>query len=167
MRTFVLVLALVVAGSGVAFGQETTGTINGRVMDAQGLAVPGVSVSVTGPQGTKQIITDGEGRFSAPFLTPGQYDVHAELSGFKALEQKGITVALGQTVDLPLKLEVGGVTETVQVVGTTDVVNVNTATTGAIISSELLQRVPVGRDLGSALYLAPGVSSSGTAGRAN
>jgi hypothetical protein len=167
MRTFVILLTLVVAGSGLALGQETTGTISGRVMDAQGLAVPGVSVVVTGPQGAKQFTTDAEGRFSAPFLTPGQYEVRAELSGFKATEQKGITVALGQTVDLPLKLEVGGVTETVQVVGTTDVVNVNTSTTGAVISSELLQRVPVGRDLGSALYLAPGVSSSGSAGHAN
>ena len=64
-------------------------------------------------------------------------------------------------------MEIGGVTETVQVVGTVDVVSVGTTTTGANISSELLQRVPVGRDLGSTLYLAPGVSSSGTAGNAN
>jgi outer membrane receptor protein involved in Fe transport len=102
-----------------------------------------------------------------PFLTPGRYDVRAELSGFKVVEQKGVTVALGQALDLPLKLEVGGVSETVQVVGTTDVVNVNTTTTGATITSDLLERVPVGRDIGSTLYLAPGVSSSSTAGHAN
>jgi outer membrane receptor protein involved in Fe transport len=167
MRTFAILLALVIALSGVARGQETTGTISGRVTDAQGLAVPGVSVTVSGAQGSKQATTDGEGRFSMPFLTPGHYDVRAELSGFKSVEQKAITVALGQAVDVPLKLEVGGVTETVQVVGTTDVVNVNTTTTGANISSDLLQRVPVGRDIGSALYLAPGVSSSSTAGHAN
>ena len=167
MRTIALLLALVIAASSAARGQETTGTIAGRVTDAQGLAVPGVSVTVTGVQGAKQATTDGEGRFSVPFLTPGRYDVRAELSGFKSIEQKGITVALGQSVDLPLKLEVGGVTETVQVVGTTDVVNVNTTTTGANISSDLLERVPVGRDIGSTLYLAPGVSSSSTAGHAN
>jgi len=167
MRTFALLLAFVIACAGVARGQETTGTINGRVTDAQGLAVPGVSVTVTGAQGAKQATTDSEGRFSVPFLTPGRYDVRAELSGFKVVEQKGVTVALGQALDLPLKLEVGGVSETVQVVGTTDVVNVNTTTTGATITSDLLERVPVGRDIGSTLYLAPGVSSSSTAGHAN
>jgi hypothetical protein len=46
MRTFVIALALVITGSGLALGQETTGTINGRVMDAQGLAVPGATVTV-------------------------------------------------------------------------------------------------------------------------
>ena len=167
MRTFALLLAFVIACAGVARGQETTGAINGRVTDAQGLAVPGVGVTVTGAQGAKQATTDSEGRFSVPFLTPGRYDVRAELSGFKVVEQKGVTVALGQALDLPLKLEVGGVSETVQVVGTTDVVNVNTTTTGATITSDLLQRVPVGRDIGSTLYLAPGVSSSSTAGHAN
>ena len=167
MRTFALLVAFVIACAGVARGQETTGTINGRVTDAQGLAVPGVSITVSGTQGTKSATTDAEGRFSMPFLTPGRYDVRAELSGFKVVEQKGITVALGQALDLPLKLEVGGVSETVQVVGTTDVVNVNTTTTGATITSDLLERVPVGRDIGSTLYLAPGVSSSSTAGHAN
>src|SRR5262249_49161766 len=167
MRTFALLLALVVATAVAARGQETTGTINGRVTDAQGLGVPGVSITVTGVQGSKQSVTDAEGRFSMPFLTPGKYDVKAELSGFKTIEQKGITVALGQALDLPLRLEVGGVSETVQVVGVTDVVNVNTTTTGATITSDLLERVPVGRDIGSTLYLAPGVSSSSTAGHAN
>ena len=167
MGRFAIVLAFVTAVSGLAFGQETTGTINGRVIDAQGLAVPGATVTITGPQGTKRVTTDGEGRFNAPFLTPGNYDVHAELSGFKAVEQKGVTVSLGQSVDLSLKMEVGGVSETVQVVGVSDVVNVGATTTGATISSDLLQRVPVGRDIGSALYLAPGVSSSSTAGHAN
>src|SRR5262245_3502637 len=167
MRTFALLLALVVATAVAARGQETTGTINGRVTDAQGLGVPGVSITVTGAQGSKQSVTDTEGRFSMPFLTPGKYDVKAELSGFKTIEQKGITVALGQALDLPLRLEVGGVSETVQVIGVTDVVNVNTTTTGATITSDLLERVPVGRDIGSTLYLAPGVSSSSTAGHAN
>ena len=167
MRRFALLLALVIALPGVTRGQETTGTISGRVTDAQGLAVPGVSVTISGAQGNKTATTDGEGRFSAPFLTPGKYDVKAELSGFKTVEQKGLTLALGQALDVPLKLQVGGVTETVQVVGTTDVINVNTTTTGANITSDLLERVPVGRDLGSTLYLAPGVSSSSTAGHAN
>src|SRR5262245_10807631 len=167
MRRFALLLALVVALPVAARGQETTGTIGGRVTDAQGLAVPGVSVTISGAQGSKIATTDGEGRFSVPFLTPGKYDVKAELSGFKTFEQKGLTLALGRSLDVPVKLAVGGVTETVQVVGATDIVHVNTKTTGATSTSYLHERVPVGRDPGSTLYLAPGVSSSSTAGHAN
>src|SRR5262249_19835984 len=111
--------------------------------------------------------TDAEGRFSVPFLTPGRYDVKAELSGFKTFEQKGLMLELGQSLEVPLKLEVGGGTETIKVVGATDIVNINTTKPGPIMTTDFLVRVPVGRDLGSTLYLAPGVSSSSTAGHAN
>jgi outer membrane receptor protein involved in Fe transport len=160
-------IILLFAGAGSAFGQETTGTISGRVVDAQQLAVPGVTVSVTGVQGTKTAVTDADGRYSVPFLTPGKYGVTAELQGFKAAERSGIVVALGQNVDVPFKLEIGTIAESVQVIGGPDLIDTRTTTTGANISSELLESVPVGRDIGATLYLAPGVSSSGTAGAAN
>ena len=67
--------------SGVVLAQETTGTLNGRVTDAQTLPVPGATVTVTGPQGVKTSVTDADGRFTAPFLTPGPYDVRVELQG--------------------------------------------------------------------------------------
>ncbi len=167
MRILCFTIALFLAGSGIAPGQETTGTINGRVVDAQGLAVPGVTITVAGPQGKKDAVTDAEGNFAVPFLTPGRYTVRAELSGFKTIEQQNVNVSLGQTVALPLTLQVGGVTETVQVVGAPDVINTRTTTTGAILTSEMLEQVPVGRNVSATLYLAPGVSSSGTAGENN
>ncbi|HKT79859.1 MAG TPA: TonB-dependent receptor [Vicinamibacterales bacterium] len=164
--TFVLPL-ITLRNAGVAFAQETTGTIAGRIVDAQGLAVPGVTVTITGQQGVKTVVADNEGRFSVPFLTPGRYTVHAELQGFKAFDQQNIVLGVGQTVDLPVRLEVGNFSETVQVTVSADVVNPITTTAGASLSSDLLERVPVGRNLGSTLYLAPGVSSSNTAGAAN
>src|SRR5882672_6346181 len=81
-------IAALIAVAIPAFAQETTGTIKGRIVDAQGLAVPGATVTVTGPQGAKTTVTDAEGRFNFPFLTPGVYAVRAELQGFKAVEQK-------------------------------------------------------------------------------
>src|SRR5919201_3697263 len=167
MRTLAWLVIFVLAAAGSAFGQETTGTISGRVVDAQQLAIPGATVTITGPQGLKTVVTDAEGRYAVPFLTPGTYSVKAELQGFKTAARTGIVVALGQTVDLPLKLEIGAISETVQVVGAPDIINTRTTTTGANISSDLLQSVPVGRNIGATLYLAPGVSSSGTAGTAN
>ena len=147
--------------------QETTGKIDGRVVDAQSLAVPGATVTVTGPQGIKTATTDADGRFTLPFLTPGVYGIRAEIQGLKAFEQKGITVGLGQTVEIPVKLEVGGVTEIVNVTGSPSVIDTTSTTTGAVISSELLESIPTGRRVSDTPYPAPGVSSSGTAGSAN
>ena len=151
-----------------ALAQETTGTLKGRIVDAQGLAVPGVTVTATGTQGAKTAVTDSDGRFSIPFLTPGAYSVRAELQGFKAVQQSNVNVSLGQTVDLSsLKMEVGGLTETVQVTASTPVVDIGSTTTGAVLSSDMFSRVPIGRRVSDTLYMAPGVSTSGSAGQAN
>lgn len=161
-----MVFALLVA-TGVASAQETTGTLTGRLVDTQGLAVPGATITVVGPQGTRTFVADEQGRFQAPFLTPGVYDVRAELQGFKAVQVEDVTVSLGQTTEVSLRMEIGGLTETVQVVGSAAVVDTTSTTTGATLSSEMLSRVPVGRRFSETLYLAPGVSGSGSAGRAN
>jgi len=167
MRSITLLATVLLALPCGTFAQETTGRITGRVVDAQGLALPGVNVTVTGSQGSKVAVSDAEGNYAVQFLTPGTYAVRAELQGFKAAEQQNIIVALGQTVNVPLNLQVGGVTETVQVTGTSDIIDNSTTTIGQNISSEMLQRVPVGRNMASTLYLAPGVGSSGTAGANN
>src|SRR5262249_50529173 len=62
---------------------------------------------------------------------------------------------------------VGGLTETVQVTGSTPIVDTSSTTTGAVLSSDMFSRVPVGRRVSDTLYMAPGVSSSGSAGQAN
>ena len=59
----IIVVALLTL-TGVASAQETTGTLTGKLVDTQGLAVPGATVTVTGPQGSKSFVTDAEGRFS-------------------------------------------------------------------------------------------------------
>src|SRR5262249_21610621 len=73
-----------------AAAQDTTGTIAGRIVDAQNLAVPGVTVTATGSQGVKTAVTDGDGRFTVPFLTPGSYVVHAELQGFQPVDRSDL-----------------------------------------------------------------------------
>ena len=167
LRSLAALLILLLTCSGITAAQETTGTIRGRVVDAQSLAVPGVTVTAAGPQGSKSAVSDSEGRFNIPFLTPGTYDIRAELSGFKSVEQKAALVGLGQTVDVPVKMEVGGVTETVNVTGVSSTIDTSTTTIGAVLATEMLSNIPVGRRVSDTLYLAPGVSSSGTAGRAN
>ena len=165
-KTACLLVALLVSALSV-YAQETTGTLRGRIVDSQGLGVPGVTVTVTGPQGVKTAVTDTDGRFNVPFLTPGAFAVRAELQGFKSVEKKDINVSLGQTVDLPLRMDVGGITETVQVTGTTSVIDTTSTTTGAVIDSQMLQNVPIGRRVSDTLYMAPGVSTGGSVGQAN
>ncbi|HVG84801.1 MAG TPA: TonB-dependent receptor [Vicinamibacterales bacterium] len=160
-------VALLLALAAVASAQQTTGTLTGRLQDSQGLALPGVNVTVTGQQGAKSAVTDTDGSFRIPFLTPGTYDVRAELQGFKTVEQRGVSVSLGQVTTVNMQLEVGGLTEVVQVTGSTAIVDTTSTTTGAVLTAELMQRVPVGRRFTDTLYLAPGVSSSGAAGSAN
>src|SRR5215831_15421206 len=167
MGTRSLLLLALMFSAAPLLAQETTGQISGRILDNQGLPVPGATVTVTGPQGTKTIASDADGRFSVPFLTPGVYAVRAELQGFKTFEQKDIRVVLGQTVDIPIAMQLGGVTELVNVTGAASVIDTTSTTAGAVLSSELLENVPVGRRLADALYLAPGVSSSSTAGHMN
>ncbi len=161
-----LVAGLIVSGS-VAYTQETTGTITGRIVDAQGLAVPGATITVTSTQGVKTFTSESNGTFNAPFLTPGSYAVKVELEGFATVERTNVVVRLGQTVTLNLTLQIGGVAETVQVSGATPIVDTQSTTTGASLDSRLLERVPIGRRFSDTLYMAAGVSRGGSVGAAN
>src|SRR5712672_1488812 len=98
VRSLLLLLVLALCATPL-FAQGTTGQISGRIVDAQGLGVPGATVTVTGVQGVKSTTTGSDGRFTMPFLTPGTYSVRAQLQGFKAVEQKDVNVGLGQTPD--------------------------------------------------------------------
>ena len=161
MRSFTLALfalIIVLTSAGIASAQQTTGTITGRATDAQNLAVPGATVTLTGPQGSRTAVTDAQGRFTFPYVTPGTYTIRAELTGFNTVERKDIFVSLGQTVELPLTLTVGVVSESVQVTASSPTIDRTSTTTGAVISSDLLERVPVGRRVSDTLYLTIGTA---------
>jgi len=163
-----LALLLVLAGTPTLFAQQTTtGSIAGRVVDAQNLPIPGATVTIVSPQGDRTFTTDSDGRFFAPYLTPGQYEVKVELSGFRPVDRNDIQLRLGQQIDLTLPMTVGELSETVQVQAETPTVDTTTTTTGATLDSELLSRIPVGRRFSDTLYIAPGVSSGGQVGEAN
>lgn len=167
-RISAFIVAFALAITGLAAAQESTsGAITGRVVDGQGLPVPGAAVTVTGPQGAKSAVTDADGRFNMPFLTPGAYAVRAELPGFKAVERQNIAVSLGQRLELNLTLEVGAVTETVQVSAASPILDTRSTTVGGVLDSATLQHLPIGRTLVDTLYVVPGVSDSSGVGRAN
>src|SRR4030095_9765246 len=117
--TIALALALLVGSAAPAFAQFDRGSISGTIKDEQGGVMPGVTVTVTNQQ-TRQsqsTVTDGTGFYTFPNLLPGQYDVLAELQGFKKANRSTITLdATGkQTIDFAL--QTGTISEEVTVTG--------------------------------------------------
>ncbi len=169
MRNRVLLMfALALAWAGIASAQESTsGSITGLVIDAQGATIPGATVTVTSAQGSRSFVSDSNGRFYAPFLTPGTYSVKVELTGFSTVEQKNIEVRLGARLEMKFSLTVGQVTETIEVVGAPPTVDLSSTTVGGTLDAETLKRLPLGRNFTDSLYLVPGVSDSSGLGRAN
>jgi hypothetical protein len=168
IRRITWAVALVLACSFGAGAQETTsGSITGQVFDTQGAPVPGATVTITSNQGPKTFVTDAQGRFFAPYLTPGTYSVRVQLTGFAPVEQKNLDVRLGQRLELrPLTLKVGGMTETVEVTGASPI-DTSSTTAGAVLDTVTLGKLPVGRNFTDTLYLVAGVSDSGRVGNSN
>src|SRR5207237_301125 len=102
-----------------AAAQQTTGNIQGRIVDAQKAAVPGVTVTAKSASTgfTRTEVSDAEGIYRLNALPVGTYDVHAELSGFSTVSRKDIVVNVGQTVSVDFAMKVAAVAETVNVTG--------------------------------------------------
>ena len=103
--------------SSPAGAQIGAGALVGRVVDQDGAAAPGVTVTITavGTNASRLAVTEAGGRYVFSGLAPGLYRVRLELSGFRPLTREGVRIATGETVRLDLQLELGGVTEAVTV----------------------------------------------------
>ncbi len=164
-KTLVLVLlALAVTATAWAQGNPT-GAIRGAVTDPDGLAVPGVTVTVASPalQGVRVAVTSTNGDFLIPFLPPGEYAVTFELQGFAPYKET-IGVAMAETRPMLVKLSLATVSETVTVTGVSSTEILTTGTIAQTYTSARIDSLPVGRDLVAAVLLAPGVSGNGPSG---
>src|SRR5688572_3483800 len=115
MRRLVLGLSLVVlCAAAPALAQQGTAQVGGKIVDAQGGALPGVTVVITNEDTgvVREITSTAEGSYFASQMVPGRYRISAKLEGFKALDRRGLTLTVGQTTSLDLTMEVGGLTET-------------------------------------------------------
>jgi hypothetical protein len=140
--TAVVCLCLLAATAGAQ--TTTTGSIAGLVQDTQGGVLPGATVqAVHTPTGTTyEAVTDAEGRYQILNVRVGPYSVKATMSGFKDQEQPGIAVSLGEQRSVDFKLELQAVTETVQVVGQTSIIDSSRAGTADNISTQAIQNLP-------------------------
>jgi hypothetical protein len=160
-----MLLLVSLSSVSLAAAQSTTGTVSGRVTDAQNLALPGVTVTVTSPnlQGAREAVTSENGDYLVTLLPPGAYTVTFEIGGFET-QRRTVTVAPTQAASLDVTLGVGGVSEEVQVVANAADVLTRTAQVATDFSQDLLSSLPTNRDINAALLLAPSVHSSGPSG---
>jgi outer membrane receptor protein involved in Fe transport len=144
-----------------------TGNIEGVVTDPTGGVLPGVTVTVKNKDTNvaREVVTDGEGRYRAGALQPGSYDVAATLSGFQTANAGNITVQVGQTAAVDVRMRPAGVTESVNVVAEAPVVDTRRTDVSNVISQTQLQNLPVvGRRWDNFVLLSPGVTNDGNFG---
>ncbi len=130
--------------AGVA-AQEFRATITGHVLDQSGAAVPNITVQVKNID-TNQIstaATDGQGNYTVPFLRPGNYSLIVEAPGFKKFTREGLTLNVGQTAGINITLELGAVTETVNVVAETPLLETAKSDRGQVIDSQRVREFPL------------------------
>lgn len=140
---------------------QTTGRIFGTVLDPQGAAVPGVTVTVTSPalQGTQTQTTDASGGFRFSALPIGTYSVKAALTGFKTIDQTNVAVRLDTTVSLTFKLEVATRSETVTVSAAPPTIDTKSTVSGIVVGPEFFQRLAGPRDFYGVTRFAPGTTA--------
>ncbi len=168
--TFQVIVSLIALLAGpqlVVAQQETTGSLAGRVVDDGSNILSGAIVTATSSQGSRVVRTDANGRFLIPHLTPDTYRLTVESEGHQTVEQSDVIVSLGHRSELHFILATGTFEESIEVVGSSPLIDLAAVSTGLGIDSEMLNQIPVGRRLSDTIYLAPGVSGSGGAGHAN
>jgi hypothetical protein len=155
----VCLLALVLATPWSAAAQQGTAEIRGRVADAQGAVLPGVSVTVRN-QATgmyRETTANEDGSYFVSGVVPGPYEVTAALSGFKTVKQ-AVQLEVGKTASLDLTLEVGSLEEVVNVSAEAPVVDVTSKEIGGNITARELTDLPsVNRNFIGFVGLLPGI----------
>ena len=154
----VFMLAALVTVS--AFAQtSTTGGITGTVTQA-GSPLPGVTLELRSSalQGTRTDVSDAEGNFRFSNLPPGQYTLTGALAGFNPVTQSNISVGLNRTVTLEVAMSLQA-SEQITVSAAAPVVDVSSAASGANITSETMQSLPIARNFTAAAQVAPGTSA--------
>ena len=140
----------------LAFAQ-TTGDIQGTMTDADGKALPGVTVEATSPalQGTRVVVTRDDGGFRIVSVPPGTYKVKATLAGFTTVEKTAfITLGMTATVNMSMRITAK---EEIVVSGEAPVVDTTSTTTGTNYSAKVMEKLPLGRNYAAVVRLQPGV----------
>jgi len=158
----ILCIALVVSPS-LLFAQSYTGTIVGSIKDASGAVVPHATITITNLQTNRQesVTADLEGRYTSLPLPPGEYRVEAELQGFRRAARAKVTVQVSATLVIDFTLEVGTLSDAVEVRADATALETTTGTVGKLVDNKRILELPLNtRNVYSLIFLTPGVAGS-------
>ncbi len=136
------------------------GMIAGQVKDESGGVLPGVTVEASSPaliEKVKSAVSDDQGRYRIVDLRPGTYKVTFALTGFSTLSRDGLQLSADQVLNVSVDLKVGSLEETVTVSGQTPQVDVQRASRTTTVTRDIIDTLPVSRNVMSIGVLAPGV----------
>ena len=156
---FKLFFCLLLFG-GIAIAQVTTGTIIGTVKDSAGAVLPGVSIKLTNTDtgATRTVIADELGRYNAPQLPLGGYEISAELPGFQTAVRRGVTLTIGREAVVDFALQVGSVAQEVTVNAEAALVSTTNANLSYLVDDKKIRDLPLnGRNYTQLATLQPGV----------
>ena len=159
----VLLIRLILSGL-VVSAQVTTATISGIVQDPSGSVVPGVTIKVRNVDtgSSRTLTSDVGGRYIAPDLTVGNYEVQAQQSGFQTEVRSGITLTVGGQSIVNLALKVGQISDKVTITAEAPLVESNTSTLSSLVDARTIRDLPLnGRSYTQLALLQPGVVSLG------
>ena len=163
MRTKLIeLLAGAILCGGLPLAAQTPGEVTGRVSDPSGAGVPGANLTLTNTStnAIRQTMSGDDGFYNFPSVPPGAYNVRTEHSGFKSATANNVEVQVQQSVRLDLTLEVGQITESVQVEAAADLLQSENATVGSVIESKSINELPLnGRQYLNLVTLSPNVSN--------
>lgn len=162
--SIVLAWVLCAAGSPVFAQGSTTSTITGTVVDASGGVLPGATVNAKHlATGTISTTTaNNEGAFTIASLQPGTYEVSVVLEGFKNHVIKDVVITAVQGASVKAVLEVGGVTETVTVASSSEIIQTQSTTISSTVTTNQITKLPLtSRSAMDFVNFLPGVSTPG------
>jgi hypothetical protein len=156
-----LLAAVCWALSGVPALAQQRVSISGKVLDPDGLALPGATVTVT-EQNTgfsRTVVSEGNGSFTVPSLDPGVYLITVDMDGFAALKRPDLALTSGNQVVLELRMTLSGVAEELTVTGQAPLVERTSNVIGGTLSSNEIDDVPANfRNIGALTQLVPGMT---------
>lgn len=155
LATALFLLAVVLSPA-----QETRGTIGGKVFDSSGAVIPGATVTAVNAATNVSIKTEtnADGSYVVPFLLPGVYRVTASAPGFKTVKRDGVELRIHDNLQVDMTLDVGAVSEQVEVSAETPLLEAATANLGQVLDSRRISELPIPHGSPySLIYLTPGV----------
>jgi len=158
--------ALAVLLSTAASAQIGTSTLTGRVADSTGAVVPNVNVTAvhTGTNFTQNSVTNNEGLYRILSLQPGMYRVSFEAQGFKKSVRDNVELRVDATLAVDMALQVGSLSESIEVTGAVALLETETSSTGSVVSGDVLYDMPLyQRFINSTMNIVPGMTTGGYA----